>query len=213
MSAVRPEFGPSLPELAGPALRRLPRAARIALAALAVLVLALLVLRAADGGPERTDVIVREAVEPYTLAYDGRLERADPGPGETVRLTGEGLAFAGRDLRLPAYRGDSAGVLPGFVERLVTEMSRTYPEFLRREEGRANVNRQQGYQVFFQFRRDGRLWYGRRVLLLPTPVSRNGVDLTLLAQRTPAVAKATSVGQSGALKVPLRSVRFGTERP
>jgi hypothetical protein len=39
VSAVRPEFGPTLPELAGPAWRRLPRAARAAAALGAALAL------------------------------------------------------------------------------------------------------------------------------------------------------------------------------
>ena len=64
MSVVRPEFGPTLPELLAPRVRALPRAAQIALAVLAALVVAGAVYvvvhrREAD---ERPQAVVRSPI-------------------------------------------------------------------------------------------------------------------------------------------------------
>ncbi len=214
VSAVRPEFGPTLPELAGPRLRALPRAAQAALAVLAALVLLVLLWAVLlRGGDDRTLVVVQDTPTPFNLVYDDALRRVPPAAGQDVALAGEGMRFAVSPLRLAPYRGDSSGTLPVLSSRLQTDMAREYDGFLLRQEGRANINRQQGYELYFQFRRDGETWYGRRVLLLPTTTGREGADILLHARRTPRVPKFSAIGGNGPLKVALRSFRFGTERP
>ncbi len=213
MSAVRPEFGPTLPEVVGPRLRRAPRAARVALAAVATLLLAALIWALFLRGDDRTVVVVRDAPVAFNLTHDDALRRAAPAPGQFVALEGEGLRFSVSALRLPPYEGDSSGTLPIFSSGLAREMARTYEDFTIRQEGRANINRQQGYEMFFQFRRDGETWYGRRTLLLPATTDRVGADILLLARRTARIPKFSSIGSNGPLKVALRSFRFGTERP
>ena len=42
---------------------------------------------------------------------------------------------------------------------------------------------------------------------------REGLDLTMLSERSPATPKADAVAANGPLKTPLRSLRFGTQRP
>ena len=56
---------------------------------------------------------------------------------------------------------------------------------------------------------------GKRVLLVavPDPPPRSGLDITMLAQRSPAIPRADAVAANGALKTPYRSLRFGTDRP
>lgn len=212
---MRPEFGPTLPELAGPRLRRLPRAARAALAALAALVvLALVWLLLLRGGDDRTVVVISGGVPvPFNFAYDDGLRRVPPAQGEAVALTGEGLRFSVSPLRLAPYEGDSSGTFPVLATRLADRMAGEYDDFTLRQEGRANINRQQGYELYFQFRRGGQTWYGRRTMLLPEPTDRAGADILLLARRSAAIPKFSSVGTGGPLKVALRSFRFGTERP
>jgi hypothetical protein len=215
MSAVRPEFGPTLPELLGPRVRALPRFVRLALALLGVVVVALLlwaVFLRGSSAPGAV-IVVREPMA-FNFVHRAPLERTAPGQGELVRVAGRGQAFAVSSLKLPAYRGDAAGFLPVYATQIQTEMARRFPEFMVRLEGRANVNRIQGYELLFQYRRPGgQLAYGRRILLLPTSTARDGVDLLLTATRTPAVARVDAVGRNGALKTSLRSFRFGTERP
>lgn len=213
MSAVRPEFGPTLPELAGPHVRRLPRPVRLGLVAAAALVLAVVLWATLLGGEDRTVVVVRDAPEAFNLTYDDGLRRVETDDMELVALGGEGLRFSVSALRLAPYEGDSSGTLPVLASQLATDMARAFEGFAVRQEGRANINRQPGYEVFFQFRRDGATWYGRRVLLLPDPIARDGVDVLLLARRTARIPKFSAVGANGPLKVALRSFRFGTERP
>lgn len=218
MSAVRPEFGPTLPELAGPAWRRLPRAARVGVALGAGVLLVALAALALRGGEDRRTVVVRG--EPtFNLVHPAALERVDPQAGELLRLErrADGRVtqrLTVRAVRVPAYRGDIGGLLPAFASRLVDAAERTDPAFVLRGEGRIRVNELPGYAYLFQTRVGGRTTYGRRLLLFAEePGVRLGADVLLLAERSESVPRADAVGSNGALKTALRSFRFGTERP
>jgi hypothetical protein len=102
--------------------------------------------------------------------------------------------------------------------RQADELARELPDFRYRGDGKARINDLPGHLLVFQFRRDGATVYGKRFLLVPlvepgAPAPRRGVAVTLLAERSPAVPNADAVGENSALKAPLRSFRFGTERP
>jgi hypothetical protein len=217
MSVVRPEFGPTLPELLGPRVRALPAPARVALAAAAlgvVLLLAWLVLRPGAG---RTAAVVREPVA-FNLTYTDAMRRVAPRAGEQLRLetrSGAPQSLTARALRIPAYRGDVSAELTIMSSGLIERMRATIPGFVLRSEGRVNVNRQPGYQIVYQARINGRTTYGKRVLLVvgPDPPPHEGADITMFAARSAAVPNADSVAANGALKTPYRSFRFGTERP
>jgi hypothetical protein len=220
MSVVRPEFGPTLPELVGPRIRALPRAAQVLLAAVAVLAfvaLALLLIR--DTRDTRKPAVVREPIA-YNLVYPPALERVRPRGRETLRLQApRGKApqsFAVTPLRLPPYHGDSTGILTLMSVNLIGRMRATIPGFVWRGDGRVNYNRQPGYEILFQAKIGGRTTYGRRTLLVPggeTP-PREGVDIMMMAARSPAIPRVDAVAaRSGALKTAIRSFRFGTDRP
>jgi hypothetical protein len=216
MSVVRPEFRPTLPELLGPRLRAWPRPARLGLAALGALVVLALVyalfLRG-EGAKAKRAVIVRSPVA-FNFVYRAPFRKQDPQAGELARVGSKDQSFSVRELRLPAYRGDAAGFLPLYAARLERDMARQLPGFAWRSDGRANINKQQGFEIVFQFRRsDGTLTYGRRILLLPTVTARQGADIWAVAPRSPAIVRADDVGHNGGLKTALRSFRFGTERP
>jgi hypothetical protein len=221
VSVVRPEFGPTLPELIGPRVRALPRGVRIGLAALAALVVvaaAALLLR--DNRDTRPHAVVRAPVA-FNLLYPKPLERVKPRGRETLRLqtpagSSAPQSFAVTPLKLPPYRGDSSAVLLGMSARLIEQMTRAIPGFVWRADGRVNYNRQPGYEIQFQAKIGGRTTYGRRTLLVPggdTP-PRAGVDIMILAARSPAVPNVNAVAsKASALKTAIRSFRFGTERP
>jgi hypothetical protein len=221
VSVVREEFGPTLPELVGPRVRALPRAAQIALAALgALIVVAAAALLLRDSRDTRPHAVVRAPVA-FNLLYPKPLERVTPRGREVLRLqtppgTAAPQSFAVAPLKLPAYRGDVGAVLLGMSGPLIQRMSRTIPGFVWRADGRVNYNRQPGYEIQFQATIGGRTTYGRRTLLVPggdTP-PREGVDITILAARSPAVSNVNAVASTnGALKTAIRSFRFGTERP
>ena len=215
MSAVRPEFGPTLPELLAPRLRRLSRAGRVVLGAVVLLVvLGLARLLTGGGGAAKLHaVVVREPVA-VNFVYRAPFHRRDPGPGELAKVAAaNGQTFAVRELRVAPYKGDAAGMLPVYASQLEARMERELPGFQWRYDGRTNVNRIQGYEILFQDRPGGKLTYGRRILLLPTVTATQGVDLLLTSPRLNSVIRYDAVGRNGGLKTSLRSFRFGTERP
>jgi hypothetical protein len=216
---VKPEFGPTLPEILGPRLRALSRGGRIAVGVAAgVMALGLVwLLFLRDDG--RTPLVVRGEV-PFNLLYDeDKLVRAEPQAGEDLRL--ETLAsdpdpesFTVRAVRLPAYQGDASGILPAYATALIEQMRAADPNFILRSEGRARVNSQPGYQIQFQTKQGGRTAYGRRALLFPDePGAREGGDITMVAVRSPSMPNVDEVGSNGPTKLPYRSFRLGTERP
>jgi hypothetical protein len=216
MSAVRPELGPTLPELLGPRLRALPLVLRLGLAALGAFVVVVifyaLVLRG-DGADAKRAVVVRTPVA-FNFVYRAPFARRAPQGGELARVGSTSQSFAVGDLKLPPYRGDAAGFLPLYAAQQEAQMARQFPGFVWRSDGRANINQQQGFEIVFQFRRPGGpLTYGRRVFLLPNVTAREGADILVTAPRSAAIVRADDVGHNGGLKTALRSFRFGTERP
>ena len=218
MSVVREEFGPTLPELVGSRLHVPVRTVWRVLAGAGALVLLVLVwLVFVRPTPGQAGVVVRRPVA-FNLIYTDALQRVAPRSGETLRLRSRGGAaqsFAVRPLRLAPYRGDVSAKLTLLSARLIRQMSATYPGFVWRGDGRVNINQQPGYQIIFQARVGGHTTYGKRVLLVaaPDPPPRAGLDITMLAERSPATPKVDAVAANGPLKTPLRSVRFGAKRP
>jgi len=212
MSVVRSEFGPTLPELLAPRLRVLPRVARLALAVLAVVVVALLGYRALFGGAGEQVVVVRGSTA-FNFIHRAPLQRQAPHVGELARVGSASGSFAVRPLRLPPYRGDAAGTLPVVAAQQELALGRQRPGFQWRSDGRTSINKIPGYEIVYQYRRGAELIYGRRVMLVPTPTARDGVEIVIEAPRSTAIPNADSVGHNGALKTSLRSFRFGTERP
>lgn len=228
-SLVRDEFGPTLPELVASRTGRTPRGVRtILIVVLAAIVVVAVGVRVAQREAARDAVVVlSDAPEPVNFTYDDeRLERVTPREGELVRLESAPdaevpLAFTVSERRLPPYAGDAAGFLPLYAERLIEAQRAADPHFVLRGEGKARVNESPGYQIIFQTQVDGGTAYGKRYLLhvdpdgTETTINRPSIvaDITLLNGRSQAIPNAGSVGGNGPLKTPLRSFRFGTERP
>ena len=217
MSVVREEFGPTLPELVGRRLGVRTRTVWLALAAIAAVAVVVVAWLALRPDPNQSTVVVREPVT-YNLIFPDALQRVAPRSGETLRLqsrSGPPQSFVVHPLRLQPYKGDVTAALTFMSARLIDEMRGEYQDFVWRGDGRVNINKQPGYQIIFQAHVDGHTTYGRRVLLVakPDPPAREGVDLTILAARSPSVPNLDSVGATGALKTAYRSFRFGTDRP
>jgi hypothetical protein len=213
-SAVRPEFGPSLPEL----LRPLPRAAKLALAALVVLALAALVGWVGWGrGPAAVQRAVVEGAVPFNIAIPAGFERVTAPEGAALALRSAGSEVEVAPLRLPAYRGDVSAALMQLSTGREDRLRASLDGYVLRQEGRTRINEQPGYQLHYQFRDGDRTAYGRLVLLVQNeeddPRPRKGVVLDLRTQRGPAVPSVGAVGNNGSLKTALRSFRFGTDAP
>jgi hypothetical protein len=219
MSVVREEFGPTLPELLAPRVRRMSPAARVGAGALAlavVVVLAWLVLRPAPG---QGGIVVRKPIG-FNLVTTAGVERVAPRNGEILRLratTGGPQTFTVRRLAIPSYHGDATAELTFMASGLIDEMQAHVPGFVLRSEGRARINTSPGYQIVYQVQIGTHTGYGRRTLLLPDPGieahPRVAADIDVRSARSPAIPNVDAVGNNGVLKTPLRSFRFGTARP
>ena len=210
-STVRPEFGPSLPQL----LRdRFGVPVRLAtgLAVLAVLAAVALVLTSREAEVR----VVHRSAPVFNLRHAKVLQRTDH-PGVVLELTGRRgdlflQSMTVRKLRLPPYRSAVSSLLPVYAQRHMREIARGYTGFHAGEEGKARINDAPGYQVGFRARRGERTIYGKEILLVPDePGARDGVVITLLQTNAAGAHRVEDVGAVGALKKPFRSFRFGTE--
>jgi hypothetical protein len=217
MPVVRQEFGPTLPELLGARLGVPTRTLWLVLAAVGAVGLVAVAWLSLRPDPGRTNPVVRDPVT-FNLLYTDAMERVAPRPGEVLRLqtrSGPPQSMAVRALRLPRYRGDVSATFALMSARLIDEMRARYPGFVYRGDGRVSISKQPGYQIVFQARIGGRTTYGKRVLLVaaPDPPPHEALDMTLLAARAPSVPNADAVAANGALKIPFRSLHFGSDRP
>ena len=224
MATLRPEFGPGLPALLAPRLRWSVRRTRCVLLVLFTLLVVVQGARIvlSSGSKLTNDVVVLEPIA-FTLGYRDGLQRVAPRTGEVLRLSSAAGAktdetFTVAPLQLAPYTGDQAGILPVLAAREVGKLRASFPtEFRYRGDGRARINELPGHQLLFQTRLRGRLYYGKRYFLLPEveppAQAREGVVLTLLSRYSKATPSVDAVGVFGLTKGPLRSFRFGTERP
>lgn len=215
---VKPEYGPSLPEL----LRtRLSRRGRVALGAAAIAVAAVVLVVALRPRPAGATHYVHRGAPAFNLrwAKGPRLQPVRTPPGAYLALEarrhGRFLqSFVAAPLRLPAYRGSSTGFLPIFVAHREAELARRYRGFVPLDEGKARINEATGYQLGFRAVVRGRPVFGREAYMLPDgPHPRVGVVLTALQTPRAGAKTADDVGTVGALRIPYRSFRFGTTWP
>jgi hypothetical protein len=216
-SLVKPEFGPTLPDLLSP----LPRALRIglAVAGAAALLAAGVAVTGVGSASGETAVLVRDGGVVFNLAHGSTLERATERGALLAlerRRPEDGLfvdSFVVRALTVPAYAGLASGTLPLVAGRYEAQLSERYDGFQKVGEGRARVNDALGYAITFRASLGERTLYGRHVLLLADELGgRRGVVLELEATPAGGTPNVNRVGAVGALKLPLRSFRFGTER-
>ncbi|MBJ7519234.1 MAG: hypothetical protein JHC84_06025 [Solirubrobacteraceae bacterium] len=220
-TVVKPEYRPTLPTL----LRPLRPWQRWGIVALLVLPLVVGAWVATGGAREaETQVVIREPIA-FNLAYGPRLTRVDD-QSTALRLEQRRgdlfiQSFAVKPLTLPPYEGTPAGALPLTATEYERELERTYDDFTLVREGRTRINQNPGYEIIFRAKLEDRTLYGRHILLVPAvdedenlvlDAQREGVIIEMAATPVSGTPNAESTGNVGALKKPLRTFRFGTER-
>lgn len=210
---IKAEYGPTLIQLLAPR-SLVVRLAAAALAALIVVGALVLLLTRAD----ENHVVVREPVT-FNFVYGSQFERVERADTlVALRNTGAGGLllddYAIRELELPPYRGAVGGMLPVFADGYLRTLPERYKDYTFIGEGRARINNAIGYAVTFQARAGERRLYARHYLLVEEEPDglRRGVVLELESTPAAGTPNADSIGNHGALKMPLRSFRFGVDR-
>jgi len=213
VSAVKPEYGPSLVALLAP--RSL--ALRVAAVAAAVALVVAVILVALSTRTPETAVLVREPVT-FNFAYGPKLKPvASADALVALRHERAGLfldSYVIRELQLPAYRGYVGGVLPTYAFGYERDLQRRYKGFELVGEGRSRVNNGIGYQITFRAKLGARTLYVRHLLLVQDEPEglRQGVVIELESTPAAGTPNAVAIGSAGALKAALRTFRFGAER-
>ena len=212
---IKPEYGPTLPSMLAPSWRGASRVWRTAavvggVAALALLAGAVLTLLNTTYG--------RGGGHPFHFSYRG-LYRTTPEPGGFIRVQSHSpsgrleYSFAVNPLELPSYRGAVLGEVPLYASTYISELSRRYPGFVLRGEGKARLNSKLGgYQVAYTRTVGGRRMLGRNVLLLhERPGQRSGVEVVMLTApgANPQITEPLEVGSTGVLLRPLKTFALG----
>jgi hypothetical protein len=211
---MKPEYGPTLGRLLAPrwqAASRLTRCA-VTVAGVALLVAVLAVVLTLENASYS-----HGGQAPFSFSYRG-LYRVSPDPGGYIKIQRRHADGTVRDslavdpLRLPPYTGLLSGELPLYATSYIRELSRRYPGFVLRGEGKTRVNNIPGYNIYYTVRIAGRRLFGRDIMLVPErPGAREGVDIVLLATPTKSspLSSPLEVALSGILLRPLRTFSLG----
>jgi hypothetical protein len=212
---LRPEFGPTLPELLSRRLRVSPRA--IGAVALAALVVALVVVKVVIDNSH--DQLTVHGKPSFNVLYDGgQLHRATPRAGELMRLAGHSrhldAELTARRANLPPYNGDViGGQLPLYTAQYLQRVKARLPGFALNGEGKARLNKAPGYQIAYTAGSGANHTVWRAIFVMP---KADQPDQTIVLQMRQAFS-----GRQGprdrallaATKAAYRSLRFGTGRP
>jgi hypothetical protein len=231
---ARPEYGPSLKDVAGPRFRALgPWQRRLVYAlpvVVALLVIAVLIIRANP----LTQAVIRGPLT-FNTRYDHRIARVQAGPGELLHLRTkpgpgrgeENLVF--RDAGPPPTTSEPAGgpvaQLAIRMVPLVRQMQASLAGFQIRSKGRVKIGRDYaGWLVRYQFRQkvDGapasdpaQTFYGVRLLLLPDVpgTTERVLDMSIQSEASQVVSNISEAGGNGPMRTPFYGVAFGTKKP
>jgi hypothetical protein len=213
VTVVKPQYGPTLPQL----VRRMSPISQLAVIALGIALVAGIVLVAVAARPDETHAVVRGPVT-FNLSYGPKLERvSQPGALFALRREVNGLfldSYVVRPLVLPPYRGAAGGMLPAYSVHYLDRLRKRYGASELAADGRTRINNAIGYGLVLRARRDGRTLYVRHLLLVPEAPegTRRGVVVELESTPAAGTPNAIGIGNAGPLKQAMRSFRFGTSR-
>ena len=212
---LRPEFGPSLPELVSGRFALSRRLVGV-IAAIALVVLLVVIKLVIDDGREQLTVHGKPS---FNMLYEpGQLHRVTPHPGELARLEGHrghvSAEVTVRHANLPPYSGDViGGQLPLYTAQYAERLKTQLPDFALGQEGKARLNKAPGYQIAYTSGAPGNRSYWREVFLMPKADEPD--QTVVLKMRQTFNGRAGRPGRAllKATKKAFRSFRFGTGRP
>lgn len=152
------------------------------------------------------------------LYKDSVIRPVEPRPGELLRLRakrGRLLATTTvRRLRLPAYEGDVAGLLPVFADGHARRLSQRYRGFAQTVDTRARVHTAPGYEVGFTFTTPRGVGEGTDLLVMPFDEERprDGVVLSYRLTKPDGRQRRRLRKAAQAMRSALRSFEFGPDR-
>lgn len=212
---VRPEFGPSLPELLSGRFSVSRRAVAIG-GVVALIVLAVAIKLAVDDGREQLTVHGKPS---FNVLYDpAQLHKVAPHPGELMRLEGRrghlAVDVTARRANLPPFSGDViGGQLPVYTAQYANRLKAALPGFVMGDEGKARINQAPGYQIAYTSGAPGNRTFAREVFVMPKADQADQTVVLRLRQTFSGRAGRPARALLKAAKKAYRSFRFGTSRP
>ena len=211
---MKSQYGPTLGRLLSPRWRAASRLTRWAVIATGAL---LVVVVIAAGLTLENAKFSHGGSVPFSFSYRG-LYRTRPEPGGFVkvqRLDSQGRledSFAVAPLLLPRYTGELSAELPLYATGYIEGLRRRDPQLLLDTEGKTKVNTVPAYTISYTTVLDGRLMWGRNVLLLPERKGvREGVVIAMLMnpETERAITSPPEVATHGILERPLETFTLG----
>jgi hypothetical protein len=212
---LRPEFGPTLPELISGRFAVSRRA--VAIGAVIALVVAAIVIKVVlDDG---RDKLVVHGTPSFNLLYDpSLLHKQAPANGDLMRLVGKTkrleTEITARHANLPPFKGDViGGQLPLYTTQHTIQLSKELPNLQVGDEGKARLNQAPGYQVAYTSGQPGNRTYWREVYVMPAADKPKETIVVTMRQTFTGRPGARGQALLKATKKAYRSFRFGTRRP
>jgi hypothetical protein len=211
---LRPEFGPTLPELISGRFSVSRRAVAIG-AVIALIVLVFVVKTIVDSGNEK---LVVHGKPSFNVEYDpSHLHKAAPRGSDLMRLTGHtahvDTEITARHANLPPFKGDViGGQLPLYTAQYAGRLGAALPGFALGTEGKARVNKSPGYQITYTSGQAGDKTSWREVWVMPEVDKPDQTIVVKLRQTVSGRPGPRGRALLQATKKAFRSFRFGTRR-
>jgi hypothetical protein len=214
--SVRPEFGPSLPQLL--AARGVSRP-RMAIGFVAVAVLAVAGWTLLQSLRDREHLVVDGPPQFNVVYAPSVLGQAPPRHDELMRLEGHtrrvAVEVTARPIELPPDgRGDAiGGYLPILAEHRLHELRRLYGPVAVYDEGKSRINRLPGYEIGFSARLPTGTLYGRDTYLFPDDRDAGEGVLLSLRRVVRRPQRAADTDFFDTVKAAYVSFAFGGSQP
>jgi hypothetical protein len=182
---VKPDYGPTLPDIFESRLGGVPKRLRSIAAAVIATAFVITVLLAVGGGS--SSISGGGHGVSFSFSYSG-LKRETAAPGQYVLLSArrEGRLAARIEvgpLRLPVYAGNLIGIEPMIAANYMREFAALTPGAVLQGAGPTVVDGASAYNFTYTRRIAGATYYGRVIfIVLPGSRGRYGLTVSLLAQ-------------------------------